>query len=101
MTAALSLNALYCTVYTLFGTIQTLGAAAALKVSQVVEAVVEAITGFLTGFGSSINTFFDSIFTVASETSTEISTLGVFLLCMLGIGFGVWLVNKLLSIARG
>lgn len=101
MTAALSLNALMCTVYSFYGTIQYLGAVATLKVTQVVEAIVEAITGFLSGFGSSINTFFQSIFTVADETTTEISTLGVFLLAMVGIGFGAWLVNKLISIARG
>lgn len=90
MAAALSLNAFY-----LFG------AAVPLTVSQVVEAIVEAITGFLTGFGSSINTFFESIFTTAGDSATNISTLGVFLLCMLGVGFGTWLVNKLISIARG
>lgn len=73
-----------------------------MTVATIVQAIVDAITGFLGGFGESINTFFSDIFTVsAGEGTTSISTLGVFLLCMIGVGFGCWLVNKLISIVRG
>ena len=77
----------------------TLGAA--LSVTQIIEAIVEAISGFLGGFGESINTFFSSVFTETTESTTSISTLGVFLMCMLGVGFGTWLVRTLLGIIRG
>ena len=72
-----------------------------MTVATIVQAIVDAITGFLGGFGESINTFFTDIFTVTAESTTSISTLGVFLLCMIGVGFGCWLVNKLISIVRG
>lgn len=61
-------------------------------VKSIVDAIVEAITGLLGGVGQSIVSVFEDLFIVSTtgtdgQVTKSISTLGIWGLAFLGVGF--------------
>lgn len=61
-------------------------------VKSIVDAIVEAITGLLGGVGSAIVGAFEDLFVVSTtgsdgQVTKSISTLGIWGLAFLGVGF--------------
>lgn len=64
-----------------------------MDASKIVTTITDSFTGMLNGTGEGIVGFFDTIFSTPEGT---ITTLGILGLTMLGVGFGVWIIRKLL-----
>ncbi len=70
-------------------------------VKSIVDSIVEAITGLLGGVGTSIVDVFEDLFIVTTtgsdgEVTKSISTLGVWGLAFLGVGFASTLMWTIL-----
>ena len=70
----------------------------AFSATTFVTEIVNAIKGMLTGLGDSFVTFFDSVFTT---TEGNLTTLGIVVLAMVGVGLGIMFVKMLMNKIRG
>lgn len=70
----------------------------AFSATTFVTEVVNSIKAMLTGLGDSFVTFFDSVFTT---TEGGLTTLGIVVLAMVGVGLGIMFVKMLMNKIRG
>ncbi len=70
----------------------------AFSATSFVTEIVNAIKAMLTGLGDSFVTFFDSVFTT---TEGNLTTLGIVVLAMIGVGLGIMFVRMLMNKIRG
>ncbi len=70
----------------------------AFSATSFVTEIVNAIKAMLTGLGDSFVTFFDSVFTTSEGSLT---TLGIVVLAMVGVGLGIMFVKMLMNKIRG
>lgn len=70
-------------------------------ITKILESVTTAIVTFLQSIGSGTVDFFESIFTVTTESGTDISNLGIFILALLGISIALAVVRAVWSLIGG
>lgn len=70
-------------------------------VSTFVSIVVETVTGLLGGLGKGIVGFFEDLFIDSSGTTNTITSLGAFIIVLLGVSIALGAVSWVSTLIRG
>jgi uncharacterized membrane protein YidH (DUF202 family) len=76
--------------------------------AEILETIVTTVKQLLSGLGEGLVDFFQDIFTVSTTvgsgeqavTTTGLSTLGIFIICLLGISIALAAVRWVTSLVR-
>lgn len=67
----------------------------------IITTIVDSVKGFAGGLGEGTVDFFESIFVTVTGDTQGISTLGIFIMCMVGLTLSLAIIRWVSSLVRG